>query len=125
MPETEIRIVTLRLGSGLLPAVMTLGKRHSRYLGQFPGGAYRDALDKGRIITAVAGADEVCGYILYRVSREHATIVHLCVDARYQGRGLARALFEAVKAATTECHGVRLSCRRDFPASSMWPRDRT
>jgi GNAT superfamily N-acetyltransferase len=101
---------------------MALGKRHSRFLGQFPGGAYRDALDKRRIIAAVCGDDEVCGYILYRVSREHATIVHLCVDSQYQGRGLARSLFEAVRNATTECHGVRLSCRRDFPAASMWPR---
>lgn len=120
--SNSLKSLTLPRDSNLLPAVIALGKRHSRYLGQFPRGAYRDALEKGRIIAALRGEDEVCGYLLYRVSREHATVVHLCVDAAHQGRGLAKALFEALRAATKECHGARLSCRRDFPAASLWPR---
>lgn len=101
---------------------MALGRKNSQYLGMFPRGAFRDAADRGHII-GVADSDRVlAGYLLYRVSRGFATIVHLCVDPTRRQTGVARALFEELKRRTQECHGVRLWCRRDFPANSLWPK---
>jgi predicted nucleic acid-binding protein len=64
----------------------------------------------------------LAGYLLYRISRGSATIVHFCMDPDFRGNGTARALFEELKRRTAECHGVQLRCRRDFPANQFWPK---
>lgn len=120
--STRPAITTIRAESQLFTSVMRLGRRSSQYLGQFPRGAFLDAAQRKQILGAVAEDGRLAGYLLYRISRGSATIVHCCVDPEFQGNGIARALFEELKGRTAECHGARLRCRRDFPANQFWPR---
>lgn len=102
--------------------VIALGKRNSKYLGQFPRGAFEDAAARGRILGGIDPQGALAGYLLYRMSRTHAAIVHLCVASTARNQGIARFLFEELKSRTEECQGVVLRCRRDFPASKLWPK---
>lgn len=51
-------------------------------------------------------------------------VAHLCVAETHRGGGVARKLFESVKAYAQErdLRGVGLHCRRDYPAYGMWPK---
>lgn len=115
-------ITVIHAASPLLTSVMRLGRRNSQYVGQFPRGAFLDAAHRGHILGAVAEDGRLAGYLLYRISKGFATIVHFCVDSEFQGNGVARTLFEELKGRTADCHGVRLRCRRDFPAHRFWPK---
>lgn len=102
--------------------VVALGKRNSKWLGHFPRGAFVDAAVGGYILGALNERGSLDGYLLYRISREYAVIVHLCVAQSARGKGTARALFDTLKRYTSECRGVKLRCRGDFPADTLWPR---
>ena len=95
---TNLPTLTLvRPSDPLFSAVLALGRKHSRYLGHFPRGAFRDAAIRGQIIGAFIEGDRLAGYLLYRVSRGYATIVHFCVDAEFRGRGVAHMMFDELK----------------------------
>jgi len=51
-------------------------------------------------------------------------IAHLCVHEKFRKGGVARLLFEEVKAQAQlrDLRGVGLHCRRDYPATALWPR---
>lgn len=117
-----ITIAEIDLRSPYLAAVKALGKAYSGTLGLFPEGAFEDHAAKRWIIAALDAHGTCVGYLLYRVSYGCATIVHLCVDVPYRGHGVAHQLLEALKQRTTALRGVRVRCRRDYPAHQMWPR---
>lgn len=107
----------------LLSAVINLGKKHSKTLGLFPEGAFRDHARKKNIYAAVE--DEiVLGYILFRItqSKQTLSIAHLCVGEEHRGKGLAKALLDKVKENySTRVKGITLSCRKDYiDASRFW-----
>lgn len=104
-----------------LPKIISLWRSNSRTLGFFPEGAFLDALEKNHIIVAEYSG-EFAGYLLYRVGRDRATIVHLCSEKRFRGKGIAQVLNKALLERTCQegCAGVALSCRRDFNLSDFW-----
>ena len=65
---------------------------------------------------------ELMGYVLFDLPGNRIKIVHLCVDPKYRGSGVARHLVDEVSKRHQTRVGIELACRRDFPASSLWPR---
>jgi GNAT superfamily N-acetyltransferase/predicted nucleic acid-binding protein len=116
-----MRTVAVRPSSAELESVRALWRANSATLGFFPDGAFAEHAAHGWILAAVDGG-EVLGYVAYRVARARAVIVHLCVADAARGRGVATALFGALRAAVPHVRGVALSCRDDFPAAAVWPK---
>jgi GNAT superfamily N-acetyltransferase/predicted nucleic acid-binding protein len=87
----------------------------------FPKGAFEEHATARLILLALSEANECVGYLLYRIARERAAIVHLCVRADFRRKGVARALVDELKSATKHLRGIGLYCRRDYDANSAWP----
>ena len=105
----------------LLDAVIQLGKANRATLGFLPDGAFEDHARKNRILVAVEDG-RLKGYVLYRVSREKATVVHLCVGTGCRGEGVARALVSELFDVTADLRGIGLQCRQDYEANAVWPK---
>ncbi|MGC3971613.1 MAG: GNAT family N-acetyltransferase [Pirellulales bacterium] len=97
-------------------------RRNSATLGFLPDGAFQDRAVAKHILVAI-GEDGACvGYLLYRVSKRRASIVHLCVDSEARGAGHAAALVRHLIGITKHLRAVDLRCRRDFLANGLWPK---
>ncbi len=121
---TLVTISAIGLTSPLLPVVKLLGRKHSGTLGFFPDGAFEDHAARGHLLAASVGDTELAGYCAFRVSKGRAMVAHLCVAETHRGAGVAKKLFAAVKAHAKErdlC-GIGLHCRRDYPATDLWPK---
>jgi GNAT superfamily N-acetyltransferase len=118
----QVDLVPVQPKTDLLGSVQRLGRKYSRWLGFYPEGAFEESAQKGQIIAAVGPGDKLLGYVIYRLSRGYVSVVHLCVDEPARGTGLSRRLFNELKERTGEYFGVKLRCRRDFPASDLWPK---
>ena len=105
----------------LLQDVVALGKANRSTLGFLPDGAFEEHAAKDQVLVAVHD-ERLAGYVLYRVSRERATVVHLCVDDEQRGRGVARGLIQKLFDVTAGLRGIDLRCRQDFPANAAWPK---
>lgn len=104
----------------LLEAVIALGDANRKTLGFLPRAGYFEAAARESIIVAVSlGA--VVGYCLYDRSRQFVRIVHLCVSPAHRGKGITRLLVGRVEDADPTASGIRLKCRRDWPAAGLWP----
>ena len=108
----------------MLASVKQLGRKHSTTLGFFPDGAFEDHAARGQLLAASIGDSELVGYCAFRISKGRAMIAHLCVAENHRGGGMAKKLFDSVKARAIErdLRGIGLHCRRDYPAYGMWPR---
>lgn len=115
----EIKVIDINSKS--LPNIKTLAKKNSATLGFLPDGAFDAYAEQGWVLAATSN-NEVVGYVVYRISRMRAVLVHLCTDERYRGQGIAGQLFRSVVDRTSGLHGILANTRRDFPAHSMWPR---
>jgi len=105
-----------------LAQVKQLWRRDAKTLGFFPDGAFQDAFARGRIIVALDDSDRCRGYLLYRISRDAAAIVHLCVAKKSRGQGIARELVGHLVQTTKHLRGVSLRCRRDYETNTLWPK---
>jgi GNAT superfamily N-acetyltransferase len=118
-----ITVVPVEPGTELLTSVRELWRRHSDTLGFFPEGAFDDYANKRCILAALDSDGLLLGYTLFRTTnRLKATIAHLCVDPKARRQGVARELFRAARARVRGCDHIIVRCRRDFNASSLWPR---
>jgi len=63
----------------------------------------------------------VLGYAAYRLPRNDISLIHLCVLDEARGRGISRALVDTIADAHSSRNGIRVRCRRDFPAADLWP----
>lgn len=117
-----MRIEAINHFSPHLNAVKALGKASAQTLGFFPEGAFEAYASRRGILVALDPDDHCLGYLLYRESRGHALIVHLCVAVAVRGQGVARHLLDHLCHVTRHLRGIRAECRRDFPADKMWPR---
>jgi GNAT superfamily N-acetyltransferase len=90
----------------------------------FPAGAFEDHAVRRQILGAIGSENLLIGYVLYRIAKERAMIVHLCVDDRFQRRGVSRLLIDRLIALTKApgLRGIGLKCRRDYEATFVWPR---
>lgn len=105
-----------------IDAVDTLMKSNSATLGFLPEAALYDYLERGNVLGAMDADNQLVGYVLYGSTPSHFRITHLCVSEQNRGQGIARQLFDALKKERTTQERIRLSCRRDFPASKLWPK---
>ncbi|BDD70510.1 GNAT family N-acetyltransferase [Streptomyces violaceoruber] len=105
----------------LLDAVVALGDRYTKYLGLLTPPAYRKHAEDGGLLVAVDD-EEVVGYALFGLPKRslYVRLAHLCVAEEHRGRGVARALIEAIRARHAHRLGIRAKCRRDYGLSGMW-----
>ena len=118
---TGFEITEVPVSSRVLSRIKALAKKNSATLGFLPDGAFDAYTQRGWVLAAVAD-DDVLGYVIYRISRMRAALVHLCTNDSQRGRGIARHLFRAVVDRTSDLHGILANTRRDFPAHTLWPR---
>ena len=120
---TIMKIEAIDQNSPHLTQVKALGRANASTLGFLPEGAFDQYASQRTIITATDAQGKCIGYLLYRVTRGHAAIAHLCVEESHRRHSVARALVEYLKDQTKEtCRGISLRCRRDYEASKVWPR---
>ena len=105
----------------VLSNIKALAKKNSSTLGFLPDGAFDAYAQRGWILAAIAAGD-VVGYVVYRIARMRAVLVHLCIDEKHRGQGIARQLFRGIVDRTGELHGILANTRRDSPAHTLWPR---
>ena len=101
-------------------AVDELMKQNSRTLGFLPRKALDEYIRRGTAIGAKA-PHQLAGYLLYAANPFRFRVAHLCVAASFRGQGIARHLVDALESAATTQTGIKLHCRRDYPAHDMWP----
>ena len=109
-----------KLSTTDLDAVDELMKRNSGTVGFLPLAALVDYLEKGWVLGAVAENGSLIAYLLYAANRDRFRITQLCVAEDFRGQGMARQLLNALKDFATTQKVIRLSCRNDFPAHSLW-----
>jgi GNAT superfamily N-acetyltransferase len=116
-------VVEVDAASKLLFRVQELWRGHSDTLGYLPEGGFDEHARKKCILAAIGDDGSLMGYVLYRTThRRQAAIAQLCVNPAARGKGVARRLFEAVKdRVSNSCDDLRVCCRRDFDAYSLWP----
>ena len=117
-----MRMTAKDLGIQHLEAVDSLMKRNGKMLGFLPKEALRDYFRKGGVLGVIEDEDKVVGYLLYATHSHRFRIVHLCVEERLRGKGIARKLIDALKEKSSTQNFIKLHCRRDFPANDMWPK---
>ena len=105
-----------------LEAVDELMKCHSQTLGFLPKVALQSYLEKGGVLGTKNNAGQLVGYLLYAANPNYFRIAHLCVLEEYRGQGIAKRLVNDLKASATTQRSIKLNCRRDFPANTMWPK---
>ena len=111
----------LTLSKSDVPAIDSLMRANSGTLGFLPLQALEEFSAAGTVLGAKDENGLLLGYLLFARYPSRYRIVHLCVSESRRGLGLAQKLFDELKnAATTQCV-IRLNCRRDFPANSLWP----
>jgi len=103
-----------------LEGVMALHRLNARTLGFLPKGAFEEHAKLRQIIVALESGGNCLGYLLYRVARGRASIVHLCVADAARGKGVARLLVDRLKQETKLLEGIGLYCRRDYEATYLW-----
>ena len=107
-----------------LDAVDDLMKRHRQTLGFLPKGALQSYLkeEKGGVLGAKTYEGQLVGYLLYSANPNYFRITHLCVLEEYQRQGLAKRLVDNLKESADTQKRIKLNCRRDFPANTLWPK---
>ena len=98
-----------------------LMKRNSQTLGFLPRKVLDEYIRQCTAIGAKTAQGELAGYLLYAANPVRFRVAHLCVADAFRGQGIARRLIDALKAAVTTQTGIRLHCRRDYPANELWP----
>ncbi|MFB2920140.1 MULTISPECIES: GNAT family N-acetyltransferase [Aerosakkonema] len=121
-PKSQIKIQEIDDKSPHLQTVISLGDANRSTLGFFPEGAFIQQAKQRHILVAIGPQTGCIGYLLYRQSYDRITIVHLCVDPAYRGKGVARELVKYLQKITQEYRGIGLTCRRDYEISKMWPK---
>lgn len=101
--------------------VVALGDKNSKTLGFLPQSAFAKYAREGKIIGAYPkDSKELIGYILYRVSYNKVTIVHLCISEEHRKGNTASKLVSHLKENTAQYDGIRLSCRNDYKIDRLW-----
>jgi GNAT superfamily N-acetyltransferase len=108
----QIRIERISARSPHLQSVKNLADENSETLGFFPAGAFDEQASRGQILVALHGDRTCIAYLLYRVTRNRAFIVHLCVDGPWRSKGIAKLLVDELVGRTSQYQGIGLWCRR-------------
>lgn len=120
--SNDFPVFTIDHNSPHLEEVIRLWRIYSDTLGHFPKGAFDDHAKKRQIIVALNDKATLVGYLMYRQTQRTISIVHLCIDQQNRGQGLAKRLFAHLRTLSGHAEDIRLTCRRDYEANSIWPR---
>ncbi len=112
--------VTHDLAPELVQSVISLADRYRRWLGFLPAAAIEQMASQGRLLAAVEG-EALVGYVLFDLPGSDIRIVQLCVAPEMRSTGVARLLVDTLSRSYAERRGIRLRCRRDWPANGAWP----
>ena len=105
-----------------LERVVALHRLNAKTLGFFPKGAFEEHAKLRQIFIALDADGNCLGYLLYRIARGRASIVHLCTADATRRTGVARRLVDMLKQETKSLGGIGLFCRRDYTITQMWPK---
>lgn len=107
-----------------LDAVDDLMKRYGQTLGFLPKGALEYYLkgEKGGVLGVKTDAGQLVGYLLYAANPSYFRLTHLCVLEEYRGQGIAKRLVNDLKDSAITQRAIKLNCRRDFSADTLWPK---
>ncbi len=98
-----------------------LGDQNSKTLGFLPKSAFEKYAQQDQLIGAIdKDTNKVLGYLLYRISYNRVTIVHLCIDNNIRKKGIASKLIKELKLTTKQYDGIKLSCRNDYGIDKVW-----
>lgn len=101
--------------------IVELGDNNSKTLGFLPESAFAKYAKEGKLIAAYNKSNkELNGYLLYRVSYNRVTIVHLCIAKNFRNNKVALHLINYLKSNTKQYYGIRLSCRNDYGIDHVW-----
>lgn len=103
--------------------VLDLHRENSATLGHLPYQAFITASNKKELIVAIDDDDRLLGYLLYRIAitKNKASITHLCISQNKRGKGVARKLVDYLKSITGNLHGIFLYSKRSYDSHSLWP----
>jgi len=118
--SSQIKLERLGFPTPHLERVVTLHRLNAKTLGFFPKGAFEEHAKLRQIIVALESNGNCLGYLLYRIARGRAAIVHLCVADAARGKGVARLLVDRLKQETKSLEGIGLYCRRDYDVTHIW-----
>ncbi len=118
--SNQITLESLGFPTPHFERVIALHRLNAKTLGFFPRGAFEEHAKLRQIIVALESDGNCLGYLLYRIARGRATIVHLCVADTARGKGVARLLVDRLKQETKLLEGVSLLCRRDYDVTHIW-----
>ena len=98
-----------------------LGDCNSKTLGFLPKVVFEKYAKQNQLIgTFEKGTNELLGYLLYRVSYNKVTIVHLCINEAKRNKNTANKLVDYLKKNTKQYDGIKLSCRNDYGIDKVW-----
>lgn len=98
-----------------------LGDRNSKTLGFLPYVAFEKYAKQKQLIGAFEkSSNELLGYLLYRISYNKVTIVHLCISETKRNNNTAKKLVHFLKKNTKQYDGIKLSCRNDYGIDQVW-----
>ncbi|NER17410.1 PIN domain-containing protein [Spongiivirga citrea] len=98
-----------------------LGDSNSKTLGFLPFIAFEKYAKLNQLIGAFEkGTNELLGYLLYRISYNKVTIVHLCISKNRRKSSTANKLVDYLKKHTRQYDGIKLSCRNDYGIDKVW-----
>ena len=117
-----MRTKIAKLTTADLDAVDELMKSHSGTIGFLPREVLHDHLRKGSVLGTRDLDGNLVGYLLYAAYTDRFRIAQLCVTEDFRGSGIARSLLDVLKSYATTQKVIRLKCRNDFPANSIWPK---
>jgi len=118
--KEQVILGQLQFPSAGFDQVLQLHRLNSKTLGFFPKGAFEDHAKLRKIIGAFELNGNCLGYLLFRIARGRAAIVHLCISEGARNRGIARLLVDHLKKETKSLEGIGLYCRRDYDATHIW-----
>ncbi len=103
--------------------VVALGDANRATLGLLYSTVIHQAAAEQRVLAFIEDGD-VRGYALFRkrVRTSDISLTHLCVDQGHRGRGIARELVEGIVERNPNRAGIRVVCREDYDAHTLWPR---
>ncbi|MEZ8220375.1 Ribosomal protein S18 acetylase RimI [Candidatus Fervidibacteria bacterium JGI MDM2 JNZ-1-D12] len=114
-----------------LKAVKKLADEHRHELGFVRSASLEEAINERRLLVAVDSSPvsrpsfRIIGFVHFRCCKDgHATIYEIAVAPEWRGKGVGKALVNAVveEAKKRGCTTLRLKCPVDLPANGFYAR---
>ena len=112
-------VVDIYAEDSRIEEVIALGDANKGSLGFLPYAGFYDAAAKGRLLAAYQ-EQKLLGYCLFDLPDKTIRLVHLCVSEDGRERGVARALVDHLSGSFPDRSGIRLKCRTDWAANTIW-----